>query len=294
MNLSQYVFINERITLHASTAGKDFIFEGIVNKTKGGFVTIVLPDKLKDSPVCAIGIKIILKWTKDNKLYSLSTKIVQNESFPLVLLDGDGEVLECKPASPKIQGDTPLEQNLGKKHVEVSQSEKTPPHAPIFDYLRDLVNEIPQLYNLGPEEVNLLLQYVSYKSVKKGFPLFLEGDPGNSVFYIAKGAVDIVKESIEGNPIKLARFGKDKVLGEMALVDPAPRSATATVTEDAEFVILSHEKFESLLNDYPSIGIKIFKQISMALSQRIRFANGRLVDIVDQAKKKGITLEEIE
>lgn len=294
MNLSQYVFINQRITLHASTAGKDFIFEGVVNKTKGGLVTILLPDKLKDSPVCAIGIKIILKWAKDNKLYSLSTKIVQNESFPLILLDGEREVLEWKPASPKIQGDASLGQNLGKKHVVVSQSEKTPLHSSIFDYLRDLVNEIPQLYSLGPEEVNLLLHYVNYKSVQKGFPLFREGEPGNSVFYIAKGAVDIVKESIEGNPIKLARFGKDKMLGEMALVDPAPRSATAIVTEDAEFVILSQEKFESLLNDYPSIGIKIFKRIAMTLSQRIRFANGRLADITDQANKKGITLEEIE
>ncbi len=293
MNISKYLVINQRITLHANTGEKDFIYECPIKKIKDDLIAVVFPDKFKDSPVCGLETKIILKWAKNSQCYSLSTKIVQNKSFPLVALAVEGEVVELEAVSSEIQGEIPGQQNQQENFSAVSNSEKASDFSSSLDHLRSLVNEIPQLYTLGPEEVNILLHYISHKSAKKGYPLFKEGEPGNSVYYIGTGVIDIIKESLDGNPIKLARFYKDTMLGEMALVDPAPRSATAMVMVDAELIILTKEKFESLLKEYPAVGIKIFKQIARTLSQRIRFANGKLADTLDQTDSQ-IPFDDIE
>ncbi len=273
MSLSQHLSANQKITLFANLSGEDCNYSCVVKKVKDSLVAIDLPPDLIDSPISELGAIATLKWKKDNKSFSLSTKIVQSKPSFLVILNKNGEIVEGE---------------------ESGQEKATEPLSEADEYLRDLINEVPQLFSLGPDEVNKLISYVTYKSAKKDFPLFQEGEPGDSMFYIAKGAIDIIKESVDGNPIRLAGFTQDSMIGEMALIDASPRSATAMVTEDAELVILSREKFESLLRENPSIGIKIFKQISTALSQRVRFANGRLADVLDQANKQGITLEEDE
>lgn len=288
MNINQYLTVQQQVILHVNISDKGYEYSCFIKKIKNDLIAVVLPEELKDSPACKTGINITLKWTKDNKPYSLSTKFLQDKAFPLVILKQDGEIVE-------------LESIKSEDHEEISDgqsgeghSEKASVDTAALDHLRDLVNDVPQLFSLGPEEVNKLLHYVSYKLAKKGSPLFKEGESGDSMFYIANGVIDIIKESIEGNPIKLAQFARDNMLGEMSLVDTSPRSATAIVTEDAELIILTRESFDNLLKNIPSIGIKIFKQIAGTLSQRVRFANGRLVDVLDQANQQGVVLEEKE
>tara|TARA_B100000315_G_scaffold81231_1_gene74472 strand:+ start:11757 stop:12704 length:948 start_codon:yes stop_codon:yes gene_type:complete len=311
MDISQHLESQQQIIFHTDAAGKAQDYPCTVKKTKKNLIAVVLDSTLKDSPVCAVGTKIILKWNKDDKPYSLLAKIAQNKTFPLVILNKQGEINEQAEQKPPSSAAAPVapppappaaapptataekpKDDKAISHYSYAEKKSLDPEA--FDYLRDLINEVPQLYSLGPDEVISLVPYVSYKSAKKGTLVFREGDAGDSLFYIAKGAVDIIKESVEGNPIKLAQFTQDSLLGEMALIDSAPRSATAKVFHDVELIILNRESFEGLLKDVPAIGIKIFKQIATTMSQRVRFANGRLADVLDQAHQQGIALEDEE
>tara|TARA_B100000315_G_scaffold186152_1_gene175426 strand:- start:152 stop:1153 length:1002 start_codon:yes stop_codon:yes gene_type:complete len=327
MDITEHLQSSRQITYIADIDGQNQDYPCTVKKTKEKLIAVILEPELKDSPACVIGKKITLKWDTDNNHYSLITKVVQNKTFPLVVLNKQGEICEgaeSKEVTPEAVPDSEPAAASPPTPVPVAEPEEVletelapaPPEAPpekvkderpvslysqaekksldqeTFDYIRDLINEVPQLYSLGPDEVVSLVSYVSYKSVKKGALIFREGEPGNTLFYIVSGAVDIVKESVEGNPIKLAQFTQDSMLGEMALIDSAPRSAAAKVASDVELIILSRESFEGLLKDVPSIGIKIFKQIATTLSQRVRFANGRLADVLDQAHQQGIALED--
>ena len=56
--------------------------------------------------------------------------------------------------------------------------------------------------------------------------IFKEGDPGDSLFLIKSGMVQIVKE-INGNDVTLATLSDNEVFGEMALFSDLPRSASA-------------------------------------------------------------------
>ncbi len=310
MDTTQHLQGGQQITFHTDATGKAQDYPCTIKKIKQNLVAVVLQSELKDSPVCALGTKITLKWTTDNKPYSLFTKIVQNKTFPLVVLNKQGEISNQADQQPATPAATPTAtppatpatsppkapSKTGNEEGATlySFAEKKPLDQETFDYLRDLINEVPQLYSLGPDEVVSLVPYMGYKSAEKGSFVFKEGEAGDSLFYIVKGAVDIIKESVEGNPIKLAQFTQDSMLGEMALIDNAPRSATAKVFDDVELIILSRESFDGLLKDVPAIGIKIFKQIATTMSQRVRFANGRLADVLDQAHQQGIALEDDE
>ena len=331
MDISQLLQSKQQITFHSDLNGQGHDYPCTVKKIKKDLIAVVLQSELKESPVCALGTKIILKWTTGNKHYSLLAKIVQNKTFPLIVFNKQGEISEQINQKPETSTEVPVATTAAPPpavpaatppKTQAETPAKTPPKAPAgtpavktrddklisyysyaekkslepetFDYIRDLINEVPQLCSLGPEEIITMVSYVSYKSFKKGSLIFKEGEPGDSLFYIAKGIVDILKESVEGNPIKLAQFAQDSMLGEMALIDAAPRSATAKVSDDVELIILSRESFEGLLKDVPAVGIKIFKQIATTLSQRVRFANGRLADVLDEAHQQGIGLEEEE
>ena len=97
--------------------------------------------------------------------------------------------------------------------------------------LKAYINDIPQLFSLGPEETGKLVYYMGYKEFRKGTMLFSEGEQGDAVYYIIRGSVNILKESDVGTPIKLASVGRDGIIGEMALIDSVPRSATAVARD---------------------------------------------------------------
>ncbi len=73
----------------------------------------------------------------------------------------------------------------------------------------------------------------SRRNLKRGTVLFREGDSGDCAFVIEKGKVRISKRDQGGIDRPLATLYPGEVFGEMAVIDPAPRMATATVIEDA-------------------------------------------------------------
>lgn len=77
--------------------------------------------------------------------------------------------------------------------------------------------------------------------LEAGACLFAEGDRGDSAYFIEKGVIDIVVER-DGAVIQLARRGAGEIIGEMALIDGRPRSATAMAAEDCQLVKITEQQ----------------------------------------------------
>jgi len=78
--------------------------------------------------------------------------------------------------------------------------------------------------------------------------IFHQGDPGDALHVVSSGAVKIVLPSAEGEEAIIATLRSGDFFGELALLDGAPRSATAVSLEPSETWTLSRELFHSLLD----------------------------------------------
>ena len=79
-----------------------------------------------------------------------------------------------------------------------------------------------------------------------GSRIFKEGDPGNAAYLIESGKIEISRND-NGNAVVLGTLGPKEIFGEMALVDDAPRMATAKALEDTVCYIVLRRVFDEKL-----------------------------------------------
>lgn len=87
------------------------------------------------------------------------------------------------------------------------------------------------------------------KSFKAGEIIMKQGDIGTCAYIIEKGRVEITVEKSDGRVQSVGTRGEGTMIGEMALIDKAPRTATVTAIEDCEFLIISDKDFEKRLDN---------------------------------------------
>jgi CRP/FNR family cyclic AMP-dependent transcriptional regulator len=102
-----------------------------------------------------------------------------------------------------------------------------------------------------------------------GAVLFEEGDPGSRMYVLRSGKVKIAKR-VAGAEVTLALLGPGDFFGEMALLEKLPRSATATVLEDAKLIEVDETTFESLVRRSSEISVRLLRRLSARLREADR------------------------
>lgn len=118
--------------------------------------------------------------------------------------------------------------------------------------------------DISGEEVSHVAQIAEEIEYGSEQTIFDEGDVGDSMFIIVDGAVRIHKGNKE-----LAVLSKGKFVGEMALLDQEPRSASVTSTEETTLLEINGEDFYDLM----ASRMEIMQGIVKILTQRLREAN---------------------
>ena len=106
---------------------------------------------------------------------------------------------------------------------------------------------------LGPEALEAIARSLRIRRFRRGEVLFHEGDPGDALFIVASGAVKVVVPSEEGEEAILATLKRGDFLGELALLDGAPRSASAIALEATDALTLPRDQFRALADAEPAI-----------------------------------------
>src|SRR5579872_3495650 len=105
----------------------------------------------------------------------------------------------------------------------------------------------------------------------KGESLFRAGDVGSELFVVLDGEVRIHLDR-DGAEVTLTRQGPNSVLGEMAVFDEQPRSASAQATQDTTVRVLRRDRLQAIVHEHPEVLLEFVKN----LSQRIRHMNEEL------------------
>ena len=110
-------------------------------------------------------------------------------------------------------------------------------------------------------KVDLFRNAADYVLYEAGRVVFEEGQPGDVMYAIIEGEVEI---TVKGQLIDL--IGPGGIIGEMALIDSSPRSGTARVTTQAKLVPISQKRFTFLVQQTPYFSI----QVMQIMADRLR------------------------
>ena len=131
---------------------------------------------------------------------------------------------------------------------------------------------------LGRKETTLaaLEACMDKRSYKAGDKIFARGDAGDEMYLIRRGAVRIVLPLSDKQSHHLATFGRSDFFGEMAFLDPAPRSADAMAFTDTDLFVLSRKRFDTLAEEHKKLAIGLVLSVARVLAIRLRYANAEL------------------
>ena len=135
-----------------------------------------------------------------------------------------------------------------------------------LDLFRDL--DATQLATVGAT--------LSLRRFVRGELLFTQGDPGDALYVVVAGTASVW---LRERTVRLITFSPGTVVGELALIDRAPRSATVVADTDLVCLALTVEAFERLATEAPAISIAVAGNLGRELAIRLRRANRTVLEL---------------
>jgi len=118
---------------------------------------------------------------------------------------------------------------------------------------------------LNPGEWQNLRRIAQERRFVAGQEIFREGDPGDGVYVIRDGLVEIAHVvDLRQNRV-FSRPGLGEIFGEMAVIEDLPRSATATAAKDTRVYFIPRDEMLSLLKRSPGLAFNLLQEISRRL-----------------------------
>jgi len=102
------------------------------------------------------------------------------------------------------------------------------------------------------------------REFRVGEVLFHEGELGEEMYVIQSGAVEITK-AMGGVERPIATLGRGEFLGEMAILNGKPRTATARVVEDVKCLVLDKRTLEVMIQKNSEIALRLIKKLAARL-----------------------------
>jgi CRP/FNR family transcriptional regulator len=120
-----------------------------------------------------------------------------------------------------------------------------------------LLTALPLFSALNAEECALLTEAVDTRPLSAGAVLFRAGDPGQAMYVVAKGSMEIFITDLAGQKIVLAECRPGDVFGELAMLDAGPRTASAVALEDTELLEVDRADLLLLVGKKPEAALHL-------------------------------------
>src|SRR5919107_849570 len=128
----------------------------------------------------------------------------------------------------------------------------------------DELRQVPLLADLTEEDLQRLYEMAETVSVPAGQQVLQEGDPGDSLFVVLDGELEVTKRH-GSQEVLLASYKAGQFFGEMALLEQAPRSASVRTLRESRLLLISQAAFQTLLSCSPSAPFKILRTVTSRL-----------------------------
>lgn len=146
-----------------------------------------------------------------------------------------------------------------------------------------VLKQIPVFHELSDRQIHEIENLCHKRRYKQGETVFKRLAPGEGMFIILSGTIEIFTENKSGNKNILAVLNDGEFFGELSLLDSDTRSATALATKDSDLLAFLRPDLQSFSKRNPQTGNKILFNLARVMAVRLRKTS-------DQVSKKSAEL----
>ncbi len=147
------------------------------------------------------------------------------------------------------------------------------------DRAATLLSAPSALMQLDHDEARTVVAYMTPQRINEGVTFIREGDSENTGFMLLVLDGEVTVETLMASrsaPVTVTVLGPGHLIGEMGLLDGAPRSASCIASTDLRCAVLTRTALKDLLNDDPRTAAKLVMAISFRIAQRMRDSQAKL------------------
>lgn len=144
---------------------------------------------------------------------------------------------------------------------------------------RELLANSAIFKDLDDAELDKIAKICEVRTLGWGEYIFREGDDGDRLFLITKGAVRISRDLPGTGEEAITVLKKGACFGEMAMLDPSTRSTDAIVDSRCDLLTIARSEFEALMESDRELAYKVLRAVIRILSERLRQTNENLKSI---------------
>ncbi|HYI67487.1 MAG TPA: cyclic nucleotide-binding domain-containing protein [Candidatus Limnocylindrales bacterium] len=124
----------------------------------------------------------------------------------------------------------------------------------------DLLRTVPLFGGLRDRELERISALADIIDLPADRTIMTQGERGAEMFVLVTG-----NANVERDGASLGDRGPGEVLGEIALLDGGPRTATVTLTEPSRLLVLARREFQALLDEFPEVRLQILETVAHRL-----------------------------
>ena len=120
----------------------------------------------------------------------------------------------------------------------------------------ELIRSVPLFSGLTDHELERIASLADIVDLPKDRVIMIQGQLGWEMFVVVTGSARVDRDGQS-----LGERGPGEVLGEIALLDGGPRTATVTLSQPSRLLVLARREFGELMDEFPEIRLRILETV---------------------------------
>lgn len=154
-----------------------------------------------------------------------------------------------------------------------------------IEAIANRIKEISIFQNVDLADLDNLSRAINFRQYSNGQNIFKQGDTGDAMYLIDKGYIDIFIKGDDGKEKLLRTFQSGEVVGELALLDGQPRSASARANGSLRVMILQRRHFLMFITSRPQVILAVLQ----FLSEKVRYTTDAVTE-----RQQNITAKQLD
>lgn len=199
---------------------------------------------------------ILAKLNKKEEAIEEYAKVAESyasEGFLIKAIAMNKLIIKLDPENKEVQEN--LAALYASRGIEFEQQSKQEVDE---DKKAQIIPKIPLFSDLSYEEFCNVVNKLKEKHYHEGDIVCKEGDPGDSIFVISEGAVNITRKNSLGEEVPLAQLSEGAFFGEFAFFSKSKRHATVVASKDSLIFEMTKDSIEEIIKEFPRVNEVLF------------------------------------